>query len=114
MENCIFCKIAERKIPANILFENEEMLVFRDVNPVAPEHFLFIPKRHIESMDIISGEDSSLIGRILKKLSEFANENGYNKKGYRIVNNMGEDGGQTVFHLHFHLLAGRQFSWPPG
>jgi len=114
VENCIFCKIAERKISANIFFENEEMLAFRDMNPVSNDHFLFIPKKHIESIDTISEEDSALVGRILTELSKFARERGFNKKGYRIVNNMGDDAGQTVFHIHFHLMAGRHFAWPPG
>jgi len=113
-DNCLFCKILEKKIPADIVFENEDCLGFKDINPVAPKHILFIPKKHIESLDRAESEDSAMLGRILISASEYARKTGLNDNGYRLVNNMGKDAGQTVFHIHFHLLAGRSFAWPPG
>lgn len=114
MDNCLFCKIVSRQIPAKIELETESILAFSDITPKAPHHVLFIPKKHIESLDKMTSEDSALIGNLMLEISKFANKNGFNEFGYRIVNNMGKDGGQTVFHIHFHLLAGRSFNWPPG
>mgnify|MGYP001566952840 CR=1 FL=1 len=114
MSECIFCKIAEKKITATILFEDENMLAFRDLNPVSPDHILFIPKRHIDSFGQITDKDESLLGKISVRIAKFAKEKGFDKNGFRVVTNIGSDGGQTVFHLHFHLLAGRNFKWPPG
>lgn len=114
MENCLFCKIIAKEIPAKIEYEDEDMIAFHDINPVAPVHLLFIPKKHIESLDHIEEEDSLRMGRILFQISRVAKKLGLDKSGYRVVNNMGEDGGQTVFHIHFHLLGKRPHTWPPG
>ena len=114
MKDCLFCRIIEKTIPGEIVYENEFMTAFRDIHPVAPVHILFIPKKHIDSVRQISGEDEIIIGKIFSGISEYARKEGLEKSGYRIINNTGEGAGQTVFHIHFHLLSGRQFQWPPG
>ncbi|MBE7410827.1 MAG: histidine triad nucleotide-binding protein [Leptospiraceae bacterium] len=114
MSECIFCKIVEKKITATILYEDELMIAFRDINPVAPDHILFIPKKHIESFGHFTEKEETLIGKFSVRIAKFAKEKGFDKKGYRIVTNIGAEAGQTVFHLHYHLLAGRNFEWPPG
>ncbi|MCB1141265.1 MAG: histidine triad nucleotide-binding protein [Leptospiraceae bacterium] len=113
-ESCIFCKILNKEIPSEIVFEDEVSIGFSDRFPVSPTHVLFIPKKHIESLDKLTEEDSGVVGRIFMNISKFAREKGLNGDGYRVVNNMGSNGGQTVFHIHFHLLAGRAHAWPPG
>ena len=107
MEDCIFCKIIRGEIPSNKVYEDDEILAFKDINPMAPVHILVIPKKHIESADEISKEDELLIGKIFTVIKRLAKENNLDN-GYRIVNNCGEDGGQAVKHLHFHLLGGRK------
>lgn len=114
MSGCIFCKIVNKEISTKILFESENSIAFPDMNPKAPTHILFIPKKHIESLDALQGEDEKILGKMMIEISEFARSIGLEKTGYRIVNNMGKDAGQTVFHIHFHVLAGREFNWPPG
>ena len=112
--NCLFCKIAEKEIKSEIIFENDNLIAFKDVNPQAPFHCLIIPRRHILSLNEIGSNDKSLLGEILLTAKEIAQKEKLSEKGYRIVNNMGEWGGQTVFHLHFHLLGKRMMKWPPG
>ena len=107
MEDCIFCKIIKGEIPSNKVYEDDEILAFKDINPMAPVHILVIPKKHIESANDISEEDELLIGRMFTVIKKLAKENNLDN-GYRIVNNCGEDGGQAVKHLHFHLLGGRK------
>ena len=107
MEDCIFCKIIKGEIPSNKVYEDDEILAFKDINPMAPVHILVIPKKHIKSADEISEEDELLIGKIFTVIKRLAKENNLDN-GYRIVNNCGEDGGQAVKHLHFHLLGGRK------
>ena len=107
MEDCIFCKIIRGEIPSNKVYEDDEILAFKDIKPMAPVHILVIPKKHIESADEISEEDELLIGKIFTVIKRLAKENNLDN-GYRIVNNCGEDGGQAVKHLHFHLLGGRK------
>ena len=107
MEDCIFCKIVKGEIPSNKVYEDDEILAFKDINPMAPVHILVIPKKHIESANDISEEDELLIGRMFTVIKKLAKENNLDN-GYRIVNNCGEDGGQAVKHLHFHLLGGRK------
>jgi histidine triad (HIT) family protein len=114
LEDCIFCKIVEKKIPTKLLLETDSLLAFADLHPKAPTHILFIPKKHIASLDSLLIEDSALIGEIFFSISKFAKEHSLSTAGYRVVNNMGRDGGQTVQHIHFHLLAGRKLNWPPG
>lgn len=109
MENCLFCKIIKGEIPANKVYEDDEILAFKDINPRAPVHILVIPKKHIDSAKELKEEDEALIGRIFSVINKIANEIGL-ENGYRIVNNCGEDGGQEVMHLHFHLLGGKKIS----
>lgn len=111
---CIFCKIIQREIPAKIVFEDEESLAFEDIRPEAPVHILIIPKRHIASLtEIDSPEDERRVGRLSGIAARLARE-GHMESGYRTVINNGPQAGQTVFHLHLHLLGGRPFHWPPG
>ena len=107
MEECIFCKIIKGEIPSNKVYEDDEILAFKDINPMAPVHILVIPKKHIESANEISQEDELLIGKMFTVIKKLAKENNLDN-GYRIVNNCGEEGGQAVKHLHFHLLGGRK------
>jgi len=111
-EDCLFCKISSHQIDAKIIEENDELIAFEDINPQAPVHFLVIPKNHIVSLK--EAEAELLLGRILKMAAKIAEKKGLNEKGYRVVNNIGQHGGQTVFHIHFHVLGGRQLKWPPG
>ncbi len=111
-ENCIFCKIASKQIPVQPIFENEEFIAFYDLNPQAPAHALVIPKNHVET--IMDFEDEGLMGRALKAVQETAKVLNLTEEGFRTVINCRENGGQTVYHLHFHLLGGRFMQWPPG
>lgn len=111
--DCIFCKIASGEIPSKKAYEDDKVLAFYDLDPQAPVHILFIPKTHILSADEITSENSIIIAHIFEAIAKTAKELGL-EKGYRIVNNCGEDGGQTVQHLHFHLLGGCSLQWPPG
>lgn len=110
MDNCIFCKIVAKEIPSQILYEDHDMMAFNDIQPQAPVHILWIPKKHIAGIDAISNEDQELLGKILYKIKEYAKERQWDQAGYRIVTNMGPNGRQSVRHLHFHLLAGRELS----
>lgn len=114
MNDCLFCKIANKEIPAKIEYEDDEILGFHDIDPQAPLHLVFIPKKHIVSLDQVLISDSNLIGKLLFQMAETARKLKINESGYRIVNNTGANGGQTVFHIHFHLLAERKLKWPPG
>ncbi len=113
MDDCIFCKIANREIPGNIAYEDDKILAFHDLDPQAPVHVLIIPKKHIASLDDVTEDDRELLGYIMMKVSEIAAQLGLDN-GYRLVNNCGADGLQTVKHLHFHLLGKRKMTWPPG
>lgn len=113
MSDCIFCKIVKGEIPCKKAYEDELVLAFHDINPVSPVHVIVVPKVHIGSMDDVAPDQLTLIGHIHGVIRRLAGELNL-KKGYRIVNNCGPDGGQTVQHLHFHLLGGRSFGWPPG
>lgn len=108
MEECIFCKIINREIPADIVYEDEEIMAFNDIHPAAPIHILIIPKKHISSLVDIEQEDEKIIGRIYTIINKIAEKQGIKDKGYRVIVNCGKDGGQEVMHLHFHLLAGKQ------
>ena len=114
MEKCIFCKIINKDIPATIIYEDDLITVFEDINPKAPVHILLIPKEHFASLNDIPEDKKELIGHILLKAKEIAHEKNIAEKGYRLVLNTGRDSGQDVHHIHFHLLGGRQMSWPPG
>jgi histidine triad (HIT) family protein len=113
MADCLFCKIAAGEIPVTRLFETEEVLAFPDIHPQAPVHVLVIPKRHIASLAQTTKDDAALLGHLLAAAAEVARLQGL-EKGYRLVINTGADGGQTVEHLHLHLLGGRHMNWPPG
>jgi len=112
--DCIFCKIVEKKIPAQILFENDRILAFYDLHPQAPVHFLVIPKKHIPSLNEQTPEDKEVMGEILAIIPELARQTGISETGYRVIQNNGSQAGQTVFHIHFHVLEGRGMKWPPG
>lgn len=114
MSDCIFCKIANREIPSDIIYEDDKVIAFNDIDPQSPVHFLVIPKEHISSIKNIDGDSASLISHVVLVINKIAKEKGLAEKGYRIVNNCGEHGGQTVAHLHFHVLGGRYLLWPPG
>ena len=113
MADCIFCMIANKEIPSNVVYEDDKILCFHDLEPQAPVHVLIIPKKHIASMDDVQAEDQDLMGYIMVKVSEIAKILELDN-GYRLVNNCGEDGFQTVKHIHFHLLGKRKMTWPPG
>ena len=113
MSDCIFCKIANGEIPSNKVYEDDQIMCFHDADPQAPVHVLIIPKKHIPSLDEVKEEDKELLGGIMLKVQELAKDLGLDN-GYRLVNNCGEDGFQTVKHLHFHLLGKRKMTWPPG
>ncbi|MEG1620421.1 MAG: histidine triad nucleotide-binding protein [Oscillospiraceae bacterium] len=111
--DCLFCKIAEGVIPSKKIYEDDKVLAFYDIEPQAPVHFLVIPKEHIKSCNEINDDNSEIIAHIFKIIAKIAKELKLDD-GYRIVNNCGEFGGQSVFHLHFHVLGGRMLAWPPG
>ena len=113
MNNCIFCKIVKGEIPSNTIFEDDEMLAFHDINPAAPVHVLVIPKKHIQSLLHLEADDTALAGRLMYKARELAKDL-CGDKGARFVINAGRHGGQTVDHLHVHILGGRFLTWPPG
>ncbi len=117
--DCIFCKIANKEINSSIVYEDELIVAFKDINPVAPVHVLIIPKEHITGIQSIEESHKELIGHMFLKTKEIAkalnlSDNVSLEGGYRLVFNVGKDAGQTVFHLHLHLIGGRQMSWPPG
>lgn len=114
MADCIFCKIVKKDIPSNIIYEDDRIVAFEDISPQAPTHTLLIPKKHIETLNDMEEEDEALMGYILFRATKIAEQKGLDKKGYRIVANCLESAGQSVFHIHFHLLGGRTFGWPPG
>jgi len=110
----IFGKIIRKEIPAQIVFENDDLIAFRDISPVAPTHVLVIPRKPIRSIAQANESDATLLGKLMLAAAEIARREGLDQSGYRIVTNIGNDGGQTVFHLHLHLLGGRKMEWPPG
>jgi len=112
--DCIFCKIANKEIKSSFVYEDEDIVVFNDLNPVAPVHLLAIPKKHISSIMEIGQLEDSISARILKIISKVAKDMNIDEEGFRIVSNTGEGAGQSVKHLHFHILGGRKFNWPPG
>lgn len=114
MKECIFCKIAAREIPAEIIYEDSEVVAFKDINPQAPIHALIIPKKHIEKISDINGSNSGIIAGLAVAANKIAQEQGISKSGYRLVLNCEKDAGQEVYHIHMHLLGGRKMAWPPG
>lgn len=113
-ENCLFCKIVKGDIPSTKVYETETVYAFRDIEPQAPQHIIIIPKEHIASANELSEENAGVVADVFAAAAVIARMEGFAENGYRIVNNCGNDGGQTVNHLHFHLLAGRNLQWPPG
>lgn len=112
--DCLFCKILRNEIPADIVYESDTAVAFRDINPQAPTHVLIIPRKHIATINDIEEDDHAIIGSLYAAARETAQAEGFSDEGYRAVMNCNEAAGQTVFHIHLHLLGGRQFSWPPG
>ncbi len=113
MEKCIFCRIAAKEIPAEIVWEDEDVMAFRDIDPVAPTHALVIPKRHIQSTLDLTESDAGLLLHLFRAMSEVARSEGVEKSGIRILTNVGPDAGQDVLHMHFHVLGGERMGWPP-
>ena len=113
-DSCLFCRIVAGEIPATIVHETADTLAFRDINPRAPSHILVIPRRHVDSVAALAPHDEALAGRLLLAAAEIARKEGFADQGYRVVSNIGDWGGQTVQHLHLHVMGGRSFSWPPG
>jgi histidine triad (HIT) family protein len=114
MADCLFCKIIERKIPASIVYEDDRVLAFNDINPQAPTHILVVPKRHIATLNEVGTEDDRLVGELVRRATLIARERGISETGFRTVFNTNAGAGQSVFHIHLHLLGGRPMHWPPG
>jgi histidine triad (HIT) family protein len=114
MSDCLFCKIVAGVIPVKPLYDDTELIAIPDINPQAPLHVLIIPKAHIPSLNDLTSEHDALIGRMFRRAADLAKSRGYDVRGYRTVFNTGPEAGQSVFHIHLHLLAGRSLTWPPG
>lgn len=112
--NCLFCKIAQGEIPATVVFEDNDVMAFRDIRPQAPTHLLVIPKRHIATINDTADSDAELLGNMVLRAKKLAESEGFSDIGYRLVFNINSGGGQEVYHIHLHLLGGRQMTWPPG
>ena len=113
-DKCLFCRIANKEIPAKIVFEDDQFVGFHDINPQAPTHILVVPRRHIASLDDLTEAEQVLMGALLLRTAQIARSKQLTSEGYRLVVNTGPAAGQTVFHIHVHLLGGRNFGWPPG
>lgn len=114
MADDLFLKIIDREIPADIVYETDELLAFRDIDPQAPTHILIIPKEHIPTVNDLADQHTELVGKMFLAAAELARKEGFSEDGYRLVMNCGSQGGQAVYHIHLHLLGGRQMKWPPG
>jgi|TARA_B110000438_G_scaffold111161_1_gene109048 histidine triad (HIT) family protein len=114
MDNCLFCKIINGEITAKKVYENEHIIAFNDIDPKAPIHILVIPKKHIRSINELNSSDINLAGEIILAAKKIAKDQGVDSKGFRVVFNTNDDGGQTVYHIHMHIMGGRQMQWPPG
>lgn len=114
MSNCLFCRIIARDIPGTIVYEDDRIVAFRDVNPQAPMHVLVVPRRHLASLNDLAPGDDGLVGEMVRRAAAIAREHGHADRGFRTVFNCNADAGQTVFHIHLHVLGGRTFGWPPG
>ena len=111
---CLFCKIINREIPASIVYEDDELLAFNDITPQAPTHVLIVPKQHVATLNDLQGDHDALVGAMVRRAAAIAQERGLDASGFRTVFNTNRDAGQTVFHIHLHLLGGRSMTWPPG
>ncbi len=114
MADCLFCKIVAGQIPGAIVYQDDRLVAFQDINPQAPMHVLIVPRRHITSLNDLSSGDDGLVGEMVRRAAALAKAHGHADRGYRTVFNCNADAGQTVFHIHLHVLGGRTFSWPPG
>ena len=114
MSDCLFCKIIAGEIPGHLVYEDKDLVAFKDINPQAPLHVLIVPRKHIASLNELKADDDALVGSMFRRAAALAKQNGYAERGYRTVFNTNRDAGQTVFHIHLHLLGGRKFTWPPG
>ena len=114
MSDCLFCKIIAGQIPGKFVHQDDELIAIQDINPQAPLHVLIIPRKHIASLNELKPEDDALVGSMFRRAAAIAKEHGYQQRGYRAVFNTNREAGQTVFHIHLHLLAGRGLNWPPG
>lgn len=111
--DCLFCKIINKEIPAQIIYEDDQVIAFNDISPQAPTHALIIPRKHISTLNDIESNDSALVGHMVKSAAQIAKQMGFAENGYRTVFNCNQDGGQTVYHIHLHLLGGKAMGWPP-
>ncbi len=112
--DCLFCKIIAAEIPADIIYESPDAIAFRDINPQAPTHVLIVPRRHIATINELADTDTDVVGRLFLAARDIAKQEGFAEDGYRVTMNCNAAAGQTVFHIHLHLLGGRNFTWPPG
>jgi histidine triad (HIT) family protein len=114
MADCLFCKIISREIPASLVYEDDRVLAFNDINPQGPTHVLVVPKRHIATLNDLSPDDDQIVGEVVRRAAAIARERGIDEGGFRAVFNTNRNAGQTVFHIHLHLIGGRSLAWPPG
>jgi histidine triad (HIT) family protein len=114
VENCLFCKIVTGVLPSKIVYQDQELIAFTDINPQAPKHILLIPRQHIASIADLTLEHGPILAKLFTTAQKLSHDMGIDESGYRLLTNVGPDSGQSVFHLHFHLLGGRKFGWPPG
>jgi histidine triad (HIT) family protein len=114
MPDCLFCKIIGGQIPASIVYQDDRLVAFKDINPQAPMHVLIVPRRHIATLNDVAAEDDGLVGEMIRRGAALAREHGHSERGFRTVFNCNADAGQTVFHIHLHVLGGRGLAWPPG
>jgi histidine triad (HIT) family protein len=114
MAECLFCRIIRRDLPASIVYEDDRLIAFDDINPQGPTHVLVVPKRHIASLNDLSEGDDQIVGQLVRRAAAIAGERGVSSGGFRVVFNTNRDAGQSVFHIHLHLIGGRHLSWPPG
>ena len=114
MADCLFCRIAAGDVPAALVYQDERLIAFKDINPQAPMHVLVVPRRHIATLNDLSETDDGLVGEMIRRAAAIAGGQGYSDRGYRTIFNCNADAGQTVFHIHLHVLGGRSLKWPPG
>lgn len=114
VDDCLFCKIIDGRIPGAIVYQDDKVVAFKDINPQAPMHILVVPRRHIATLNALTAEDDAIVGEVVRRGAALAKEAGYADRGYRTVFNTNGEAGQTVFHIHLHVLGGRALTWPPG
>ena len=114
LSTCLFCRIIAREIPASVVYEDDRVIAFNDINPQAPTHVLVVPKRHIETLNVLEAGDDQIVGELARRAAAIAKDRGVSAGGFRAVFNTNRDAGQTVFHVHLHLIGGRPLAWPPG